>query len=276
MATRSISNPRDRLVTILIAPMMTCSARLPVYALLISAFIPNQKLWATLDLQGLVLFLLYLMGIVGAMAVAWILNHFTSKQFQVHALMMELPSYHLPRLGNLLTSLWQRCEIFLRRVGGIIFILTVCLWALSSFPAPPLGASGAPIEYSFAGMLGKALAVLFQPIGFNWQISIALVPGLAAREVVVSSLATVYALSAANNNTSEALIPLISQAWSLATALSLLAWFVFAPQCLSTIAAVKRETGGWKIPLIMLSYLFALAYLASFVTYQIALLFGWG
>ncbi len=276
MATRSISNPRDRLVTILIAPMMTCSARLPVYALLISAFIPNQKLWAGLDFQGLILFLLYLMGIVGAMAVAWILKHFTSKQFQVHALMMELPSYHLPRLGNLMLGLWQRCEIFLRRVGGIIFILTVCLWVLSSFPAPPPNAIGAPIEYSFAGMLGKLLAVLFQPIGFNWQISIALVPGLAAREVVVSSLATVYALSAANNNTSEALIPLISQAWSLATALSLLAWFVFAPQCLSTIAAVKRETGGWKIPLIMLSYLFVLAYLASFVTYQIALLFGWG
>jgi ferrous iron transport protein B len=276
MATRSISNPRDRLVTILIAPMMTCSARLPVYALLISAFIPNQKLWAGLDFQGLVLFLLYLMGIVGAMAVAWILKHFTSKQFQVHALMMELPSYHLPRLGNLMLGLWQRCEIFLRRVGGIIFILTVCLWVLSSFPAPPPNAIGAPIEYSFAGMLGKLLAVLFQPIGFNWQISIALVPGLAAREVVVSSLATVYALSTINNNTSEALIPLISQAWSLATALSLLAWFVFAPQCLSTIAAVKRETGGWKIPLIMLSYLFVLAYLASFVTYQIALLFGWG
>ena len=276
MATRSISNPRDRLVTILIAPMMTCSARLPVYALLISAFIPNQKLWAGLDFQGLILFLLYLMGIVGAMAVAWILKHFTSKQFQVHALMMELPSYHLPRLGNLMLGLWQRCEIFLRRVGGIIFILTVCLWVLSSFPAPPPNAIGAPIEYSFAGMLGKLLAVLFQPIGFNWQISIALVPGLAAREVVVSSLATVYALSTVNNNTSEALIPLISQAWSLATALSLLAWFVFAPQCLSTIAAVKRETGGWKIPLIMLSYLFVLAYLASFVTYQIALLFGWG
>jgi len=276
MATRSISNPRDRLVTILIAPMMTCSARLPVYALLISAFIPDQKLWAGLDFQGLVLFLLYLMGIVGAMAVAWILKHFTSKQFQVHALMMELPSYHLPRLGNLMLGLWQRCEIFLRRVGGIIFILTVCLWVLSSFPAPPPNAIGAPIEYSFAGMLGKLLAVLFQPIGFNWQISIALVPGLAAREVVVSSLATVYALSTINNNTSEALIPLISQAWSLATALSLLAWFVFAPQCLSTIAAVKRETGGWKIPLIMLSYLFVLAYLASFVTYQIALLFGWG
>ena len=276
MATRSISNPRDRLVTILITPMMTCSARLPVYALLISAFIPNQKLWAGLDLQGLVLFFLYLVGIVGAMAVAWILKHFTSKQFQVHALMMELPSFHLPRLSNLLMSLWQRCAIFLRRVGGVIFVLTVALWALSSFPAPPPNAIGTPIEYSIAGMLGKALAVLFQPIGFNWQISIALVPGLAAREVVVSSLATVYALSAANNTSNEALIPLISQAWSLATALSLLAWFVFAPQCLSTIAAVKRETGGWKIPLIMLSYLFALAYLASFVTYQIALIFGWG
>ena len=276
MATRSISNPRDRLVTILIAPMMTCSARLPVYALLISAFIPNQKLWAGLDLQGLVLFFLYLVGIVGAMAVAWVLQHFTSKQFQVHALMMELPSYHLPHLGNLLISLWQRCEIFLRRVGGVIFVLTVCLWALSSFPAPPPNASGAPIEYSLAGMLGKTLAVILQPIGFNWQISIALVPGMAAREVVVSSLATVYALSVVNTEASQPLIPLISHAWSLATALSLLAWFVFAPQCLSTIAAVKRETGGWKIPLIMLGYLFGLAYLASFITYQTALIFGWG
>ncbi|MCE7526933.1 ferrous iron transporter B [Polynucleobacter sp. IMCC 30228] len=276
MATRSISNPRDRLVTILIAPMMTCSARLPVYALLISAFIPNQKLWAGLDLQGLVLFFLYLVGIVGAMAVAWVLQYFTSKQFQVHALMMELPSYHLPRLGNLLISLWQRCEIFLRRVGGVIFVLTVCLWALSSFPAPPPNASGAPIEYSLAGMLGKTLAVILQPIGFNWQISIALVPGMAAREVVVSSLATVYALSVVNTEASQSLIPLISHAWSLATALSLLAWFVFAPQCLSTIAAVKRETGGWKIPLIMLGYLFGLAYLASFITYQTALIFGWG
>jgi len=276
MATRSISNSRDRLVTILIAPMMTCSARLPVYALLISAFIPNQKLWAGIDLQGLVLFLLYLAGIFGAMGVAWILKRFTSEQFRMNALMMELPSYHMPRLGNLVISLWQRAEIFLRRVGGIILLMTLALWVLSSFPLPPEGATGSPIQYSIAGMLGQALSHLFSPIGFNWQISIALVPGMAAREVVVSSLATVYALSSSSADAADALIPLISTTWSLATALSLLAWFVFAPQCLSTIAAVKRETGSWKIPVIMLSYLFGLAYLASFITYHLALFFGLG
>jgi ferrous iron transport protein B len=274
MATRSISNSRDRLVTILIAPMMTCSARLPVYALLISAFIPEKKLWANIDLQGLVLFLLYLAGILGAMGVAWVLKCFTSEQFRMNALMMELPSYHLPRLGNLAISLWQRAEIFLRRVGGIILIMTIALWFLSSFPLPPEGATGSPIQYSLAGILGEALAHIFSPIGFNWQISIALVPGMAAREVVVSSLATVYALSSSSADAAEALIPLISSGWSLATALSLLAWFVFAPQCLSTIAAVKRETGGWKIPIIMLSYLFGLAYIASFITYHIATFLG--
>ena len=276
MATRSISNSRDRLVTILIAPMMTCSARLPVYALLISAFIPNQKLWMGIDLQGLVLFLLYLAGIFGAIGVAWILKRFTSEQFRMNALMMELPSYHMPRLGNLAISLWQRAEIFLRRVGGIILIMTVALWVLSSFPTPPDWATGSPIQYSIAGMLGQALAHVFSPIGFNWQISIALVPGMAAREVVVSSLATVYALSSSSADAADALIPLISTSWSLATALSLLAWFVFAPQCLSTIAAVKRETGGWKIPAIMLSYLFGLAYLASFITYHLAVFYGLG
>jgi ferrous iron transport protein B len=274
MATRSISNARDRLVTILIAPMMTCSARLPVYALLISAFIPERKLWAGLDLQGLVLFLLYVAGIAGAMVVAWVLKYFTSEKFQPNALMMELPSYHLPRLSSLAIGLWQRAEIFLRRVGGIILIMTVCLWALSSFPLPPENATGSPIQYSIAGMMGKALAVIFEPIGFNWQISIALVPGMAAREVVVSSLATVYALSSSSVDAADALVPLISKGWSLATALSLLAWFVFAPQCLSTIAAVQRETGSWKIPVIMMSYLFGLAYLASFITYRVASHFG--
>ena len=276
MATRSISNSRDRLVTILIAPMMTCSARLPVYALLISAFIPQQKLWANIDLQGLVLFLLYLAGILGAMGVAWVLKRFASEQFRTNVLMMELPSYHLPRLGNLAISLWQRAEIFLRRVGGVILVMTIGLWVLSSFPLPPEGATLPPVQYSFAGMLGEALANVFSPIGFNWQISIALVPGMAAREVVVSSLATVYALSSSSADAAEALIPLISGDWSLATALSLLAWFVFAPQCLSTIAAVKRETGGWKVPAVMLSYLFGLAYIASFITYRIAIYFGLG
>ena len=276
MAARAIANPRDRLVTIMIAPLMTCSARLPVYALLIGAFIPKREVWGGLELQGLVLSALYLAGIVGALAVALVLKYFTSVGRQVRPLMMELPSYHLPTVRNIAIGIWQRVVIFLRRVGTIILTLTVLLWFLASFPAPPVGATGAAIEYSAAGSLGRALAVVLEPIGFNWQISIALVPGLAAREVAVSALATVYALSAAADNTAQALAPLIAQSWSLATALSLLAWYVFAPQCLATIAAVKRETGGWMMPMIILGYLFALAYAASFITYRLALAMGAG
>ena len=274
MATRTISNVRDRMVTILIAPLMTCSARLPVYALLIGAFIPSRQFKFGIELQGLVLFILYLMGILGAMIVAWVLKKLTNKKESFHPLMMELPNYHLPSIKNIAIGLWQRTVIFLKRVGGMIMFLTIALWFLASYPNPPIGSTGPAIEYSFAGMLGKLLAVVFAPIGFNWEISIALVPGLAAREVVVSSLATVYSLAGQATNTEEALVPLIQQGWTLATALSLLAWFVFAPQCLSTIAVVKRETGGYKIPLIMLTYLFTLAYLASFITYRATIFFG--
>ncbi|HLO93004.1 MAG TPA: ferrous iron transporter B, partial [Burkholderiaceae bacterium] len=269
MATRSIANPRDRLVTILIAPMMTCSARLPVYALLIGAFVPQRALWVGIELQGLVLFVLYLAGIVGAMAVAWVLKRFTSGQ-QTRPLMMELPSYHWPHPRNIAIGLWQRAVIFLKRVGGIILVLTLLLWLLASFPGPPEGATGPAIQYSFAGMLGRGLAVIFEPIGFNWQISLALVPGLAAREIAISALGTVYALSATGEDTAQALAPLIAQSWGLPTAFSLLAWFVFAPQCVATLAAVRRETGGMKIPLIMVGYLFGLAYLASYVTFHVS------
>jgi ferrous iron transport protein B len=276
MATRTIADPRDRLVTIMIAPMMTCSARLPVYALLIGAFIPKRMLWGGIELQGLVLLALYVAGVVGAFVVAWLLKHFTHSGRQVRSLMMELPDYHWPVLRNVAIGLWHRVLIFLRRVGGIILVLTIALWFLASFPAPPEGASGVAIEYSLAGMLGHGLAVVFSPIGFNWQISIALVPGLAAREVAVSSLATVYSLSASSVDTAQALMPLIAHSWSLATAFSLLAWYVFAPQCLSTLATVKRETGGWRWPLVMAGYLFGLAYAASFLTYRIALALGAG
>ena len=276
MATRTISNARDRLVTILIAPLMTCSARLPVYALLIGAFIPAQKIAFGIELQGFVLFALYAAGILGAMVVAWILKTLLSSQKTFHPLMMELPNYHMPSIKNIAIGLWQRTIIFLQRVGGMILFLTIALWFLASYPNPPLGAVGPAIEYSYAGILGKALALVFAPIGFNWEISIALVPGLAAREVVVSSLATVYAIAGQATNAEEVLTPILQQGWSLATALSLLVWFVFAPQCLSTIAVVKRETGGYKIPMIMLTYLFVLAYLASFITYQTAIHFGLG
>lgn len=275
MAARTIANPRDRLVTIMIAPLMTCSARLPVYALLIAAFIPQRAVGTVFELQGLVLFALYLAGILGALLVAWVLKRFTG-QGQVRSLMMELPNYHWPTARNVLLGLKQRVVIFMSRVGGIILFLTIALWFLASFPGAPAGATGMPIEYSFAGYIGKALAVVFEPIGFNWQISIALVPGMAAREVAVSALGTVYALAASGSDTADALTPLIAQQWSLATALSLLAWYVFAPQCISTLATVKRETGGWKMPLIMMSYLFALAYLAAFITYRIALAMGAG
>jgi ferrous iron transport protein B len=269
MATRTIQSPRDRLATIMIAPLMTCSARLPIYALIIGAFIPHRIVLGGLELQGLVLFALYLAGVLSAMAVAFVMKR-RGPGAHFQSLMLELPAYHWPNPRNLAIGLWQRVEIFLTRVGTIILSLMIILWALSSFPAPPPGATGPAIQYSIAGRLGAALAVVFAPIGFNWQISIALVPGLAAREVAVGALGTVYALSATGNNLSEALTPLLAQSWSLPTALSLLAWYVFAPQCVSTIATVKRETNSWKYPLIMTGYLFALAYAGSFVTYQIA------
>ena len=271
IATRTIADRRDRMVTIMIAPLMTCSARLPVYALIIGAFIPQRDVWGWFQLQGIVLFVLYIAGIIGAMGVAWVLKRFTTQGRQTRPLMMELPNYHWPTVAGILMGLWQRVMIFMRRVGGVILLLTILLWFLASFPGAPVGATGPAIEYSMAGMIGHALEYVLAPIGFNWQISIALVPGMAAREVAVSSLATVYALSATGDNTAQALSPLISQSWSLATAFSLLAWYVFAPQCLSTLATVKRETGGWKMPILMAGYLFALAYAASFVTYRVAL-----
>jgi ferrous iron transport protein B len=266
MATRTISEPRDRLVTILIAPLMTCSARLPVYALLIGAFVPIQTVWIGIQLQGLVLLGLYLAGIVAAMGVAWVLR-FAGTRHAQRPLMMELPDYHRPRLKNILTGLSHRVVIFVKRVGGIILGLTVLLWFLASYPVPPVGATGSAIEYSLAGTLGRALAVIFEPIGFNWQISIALVPGLAAREVAVSALATVYAVGG-EAAVVDALTPVIAGNWSFATALSLLTWYVFAPMCLSTFATMKRETGGYRIPLAAAAYLFALAYLASFIVYR--------
>ena len=273
MAARTIPSSRDRLATIMIAPLMTCSARLPVYALLIGAFIP-QRAVGVLNLRGLVLFALYLAGVASALGVAFVLKR-TVMRGEYRPLLLELPEYRLPHLSNLVLGLWERARIFLTRVGTIILTLMVVLWFLASFPAPPPGATGPAIQYSIAGMLGHALQVLFAPIGFNWQISIALVPGLAAREVAVSALGTVYAMSG-SSDVAGALTPIIAQGWSLATGLSLLAWYVFAPQCLSTLAVVKRETNSWRYPLYMAAYLFALAYLGAFATYRVALALGGG
>ncbi|MCE9661045.1 MAG: ferrous iron transporter B [Burkholderiales bacterium] len=272
MATRTIANWKDRLSTIMVAPLMTCSARLPVYALLIGAFVPERAL-GPFNLRGITLFGLYVAGVVSAMAVAWVLKRVWIKS-RYQPLMLELPPYRMPSMRNLGLGLWERASIFLRRVGGIIFALMVVLWFLSSFPAPPAGATGPAIQYSIAGMLGQGLQHVFAPIGFNWQISIALVPGLAAREVAVGALGTVYSMSAAGDSVADALSPVIAQGWSLATAYSLLAWYVFAPQCISTLAVVKRETNSWRYPLLMAAYLFALAYVAAFLTYRATLWLG--
>jgi ferrous iron transport protein B len=269
MATRSIADPRDRLTTIMVAPLMTCSARLPVYTLLIAAFIPQQSVGGLFNLQGIVLFALYAAGIVSALVVAWIMKRLRRDRSE-HALLLELPSYRLPEWHNVLLGLYERGLIFVKRVGGVILALTILLWFLASFPAPPEGATGPAIDYSFAGRLGHLLAPVFAPIGFTWEISIALIPGMAAREVVVAALGTVYALSGNEDVVANQLGGLIAAQWSLPTALSLLVWFVFAPQCLSTLATVRRETGSWKQVGIMTAYLFGLAYLASFLTFRIA------
>jgi ferrous iron transport protein B len=273
MAARTISDRRTRWVTVFIAPLMTCSARLPVYTLLIGAFIPARSVWG-MSLPGLVLFGLYVLGIASAVLVAWVLKHWGTRGEPVQ-LMMELPDYHWPRAKDVAIGLWQRASIFLRNVGGIILALTVILWALSSFPQAPAGFSGSAIQYSLAGRIGQALAVVFEPIGFNWQIAVALIPSLAAREVVVSALGTVYALSQTGDDVGTALGPLIAADWSLATGLSLLMWFVFAPQCLATLAVVRKEMGGWAMPVGMAAFLFALAYGASFITYRLAAVWGW-
>jgi len=273
MATRSITDPKDRLTTILIAPMMTCSARLPVYAVIIAAFIPNDNVGGGVGLQGLVLFALYVAGVAGAMLVALILRRSMTKG-AASGFIMELPKYQLPRLGDLLIGLWQRAWIFLRRAGTIIFTVTVVLWILLSFPQAKPGES--QVDASIAGKLASGLAVVVEPIGFNRDMALALIPAMAAREVAVSSLATTYAVDAGDDENAQAaaLETQLQRRWTLPMALAFLAWFVFAPQCMSTIAVTRRETNGWKWPLFMLGYLFGLAYVAAGLTYWIAVAAG--
>ena len=269
MATRSIQDPRDRLATIMVAPLMTCSARLPVYTLLIGACIPRRDVLGIFSLQGLVLFVLYAAGIVSALIVSWIMKRWRRDRSE-HALLLELPSYRMPHPRDVAIGLVERGTIFVKRVGTVILTLTVLLWFLSSFPGPPADATLPAIDYSFAGRIGHWLAYVFAPVGFNWQICVALIPGLAAREVAVASLATVYALAGTDDVAASQLAPIISQQWSLPTALSLLVWYIYAPQCMSTLAVIRRETNSWRNVAISAGYLFALAYGASLITYQVA------
>ncbi|MEO0032839.1 MAG: hypothetical protein RIS94_2597 [Pseudomonadota bacterium] len=278
MSTRSITDPKDRLTTILIAPMMTCSARLPVYAVIIAAFIPNRQVGPMglklMGLQGLVLFALYVAGIVGAMVVALVLRRSVTKG-AASGFIMELPKYQLPTVKDLALGLFQRAWIFLRRAGTMIFTVTVALWLLLNFPRAEAGQD--QVNASIAGHIANGLAVVIEPIGFNRDIALALIPAMAAREVAVSSLATTYAVGASDDAAqATGLAAQLKSHWSLATALAFLAWFVFAPQCMSTIAVTRRETNGWKWPGFMLGYLFALAYVFAGATYWIAVALGLG
>ena len=271
MATRSISSERDRLATIMIAPLMTCSARLPVYALLIAAFIPNQLIYGWLSLQGLVLFGLYMSGIVSALLVSVFLE-LVRKDKTESIFIFELPTYRIPDIRNIALGLYDRATIFLKRVGGIIVALSILLWVLVTFPQAPDNASMPAINYSLAGQLGHLIHPIFAPIGFTWEICIALIPAMAAREVVIAALGVIYAMSGDEDTVTQSLLSQISgpDGWGLATGLSLLVWFIFAPHCLATLATIRRETGSWKQPIIMATYLFALAYIFSFITYQVA------
>ena len=273
MGTRVINNRRDRLVTILIAPLMTCSARIPVYTLIIAAFVPRGKVADVFDRQGLVMFGLYVAGIVSALLVALVLRKVFWRG-ESEPFIMELPDYKMPSPVNVLRGVLQRGRIFLRRAGTIILAMMILIWFLSSVPMAPVGATGPAINSSFAGMLGHAIVPLLAPIGFNWQIAVALIVGIAAREVAVAALGTVYAVSAGAEHIAGPLTVTLAAQWSLATGLALLTWYIFAPQCLSTLGVVKRETNSWRWPSFMFVYMLALAWLASFAVYQLAVMMG--
>jgi ferrous iron transport protein B len=275
MATRVIDNRRDRLTTILIAPLMTCSARIPVYTLIISAFIPAEQIWGFVNLQGLVMFGLYAAGIASALGMSFLIKFFMLRDYAPAPFMLELPDYKMPRPRSIAIGIYTRAKMFLQRAGTTIFSMMVLIWFLASFPQPPAGTTEPAIDFSLAAWIGKAIEPLLAPLGFNWQIAVALIPGMAAREVAVAALGTVYAIEG-GKEAAEQIGQMLATKWSLATALSLLVWYIFAPQCASTLAVIRRETGSWKWMWVTFFYMLALAYVASLVTYQIAVAMGAG
>jgi ferrous iron transport protein B len=275
MAARVIDNRRDRLTTILIAPLMTCSARIPVYTLIISAFVPQREVFGWINLQGLVMFGLYAAGIASALGVSFFIKFVMGRDYEPSPFMMELPDYKLPRAKSIALGIYMRAKAFLYRAGTTIFSMMVLIWFLASFPQPPAGAEGPAINYSLAAMIGRALEPALAPLGFNWQIAVALIPGLAAREVAVAALGTVYAIEG-GKEAADRIGEVLASNWSLATALALIAWYIFAPQCAATLAVIRRETGGWRWMFITFGYMLALAYAGSFLAYHLAKALGAG
>jgi ferrous iron transport protein B len=280
MATRSIPSPRDRLITILVAPLMTCSARLPVYALLIGAFVPAQSVLGPVGLQGLVLFGLYALGASAALLAAAILGR-TLLPGEGLPFSMELPTYRVPTIGLWASQVWGSTWTFLRKAGTVILGVSIVLWVLLSFPRvvppadlDPKAAASHVLERSFAGRMGHAIEPLIEPLGFDWKIGVGLIASLAAREVIVATLAQIYSASDEGTSLREAVRNDVDPdtgrpIYTAATVASLLIFFVFALQCMSTLAIMRRETNSWRWPAFAFTYLLVLAYAASFATHRL-------
>jgi ferrous iron transport protein B len=286
MATRTIENPKDRIATIMIAPFMSCSARLPVYTLMIAAFFSGQKVLGVISLGAVIILAMYLLGIGVAIVVAWILKH-TILNAPPPPFVMELPPYRLPDFANVGHALFSRCSIFLKRAGTVILAISILLWALMAFPRARVNQTtnlnaGTQIENSFAGRAGRLIEPAIAPLGFDWKIGIGLIASFAARETIISTLSIVYNVGESSDNKSSSLVDSLRNAkradgspvWTPLTGLSLMIFFLLACQCMSTVAIVRRETNSWRWPLFMVGYMLVLAYVASLVTFQGGRLLG--
>lgn len=282
MAARTLSNERDRVITIMVAPLLSCSARLPVYVLFIGAFIPAMAI-GPFSLQGLTLVGLYLLGTAMAFAAAWVLRRFVFKG-DTGLFVMELPPYRLPQWKTVFYRMLDRAKAFVVRAGKIILGLSMLLWVLASYPKHPSGDAAQQAETSIVGQIGKAIEPVMRPLGYDWKISAAIVTSFAAREVIVSSLATIYSAGDAASEDSPILRERLQNdrgadglpVYSVAVALSLLVFYVFALQCMSTLAIARRELGGWKWPAVMWLYMTGLGYVFAFAAYHAARAMGWG
>jgi ferrous iron transport protein B len=269
MSARIIENPMQRMVTMMISPLTTCSARLPVYTLLIAVIVPDIKVMGFLGLPGLVLFALYMFGILSAFAVSFIAKK-TFAPSSPSYLMMELPPYRMPKIVNVFRGALQKGWIFVQKAGTVILLLSVIIWGLVTFPNAPADGDKPAIHYSYAASVGRTFEPLFRPLGFDWKITTALIPSFAAREILVAAMGTVYAVDGDDTEDEKFLGDLseiLASRYSLATLMSLLIWFVFSPQCIATFGVMKKETGGYKMPFVFGAYTLAMAYFFSYVTF---------
>jgi len=311
MATRTIETPKDRLVTILVAPLMSCSARLPVYTLLIGACIPDQRVFGVVRLPGLTMLAMYLFGIIVALLMAWLFKK-TLLKGETPLLIMELPPYKRPLLRVVLRHMWDRSRLFLRRAGTVILGINILLWGLATYPRTNVeslnrstvksetqGAdstiqrfngltqnelAGEQLRNSFAGRLGRAIEPAIAPLGFDWKMGIGIVASFAAREVFVSTMSTVYNIGRYDKSKIKSLAETLqlqkkpdgSSVYTPLVAVTLMVFYVFALQCVSTVAIVRRETNSWKWPFFQWLYMGALAWVLAFITYQGGRLLGFG